>query len=91
MSYGISPAPLAIKTLTILGCFLDNVGYRDVPLLDRYFSLLLEGTDVSFAEVAAYKLLLVHLLTFLVLDPGFYICKLIPDRNEALEAVLFIG
>lgn len=39
------------KTLTILGCFLDNVGYRDVPLLDRYFALLLEGTDVSFAEV----------------------------------------
>ncbi|KAI9462941.1 hypothetical protein F5148DRAFT_1212253 [Russula earlei] len=39
-----------IKTLTILGCFLDNVGYRDVPLLDRYFALLLEGTDVSFAE-----------------------------------------
>lgn len=46
-----SPAPLAIKTLTILGCFLDNVGYRDVPLLDRYFSLLLGGADVSFAEV----------------------------------------
>ncbi|KAI0296143.1 hypothetical protein BC826DRAFT_1005479 [Russula brevipes] len=40
-----------IKTLTILGCFLDNVGHRDVPLLDRYFSLLLEGTDVSFAEI----------------------------------------
>ncbi|KAF8274047.1 hypothetical protein EI94DRAFT_1714621 [Lactarius quietus] len=39
------------KTLTILGCFLDNVGYRDIPLLDRYFALLLEGTDVSFAEV----------------------------------------
>ncbi|KAH9081608.1 hypothetical protein EDB83DRAFT_2512470 [Lactarius deliciosus] len=39
------------KTLTILGCFLDNVGYRDVPLLDRYFALLLEGTDVSFAEI----------------------------------------
>jgi len=40
-----------IKTLSILGCFLDNVGYRDVPLLDRYFTLLLEGMDVSFAEI----------------------------------------
>jgi proteasome activator subunit 4 len=39
------------KTLTVLGCFLDNVGYRDVPLLDRYFALLLEGADVSFGEV----------------------------------------
>jgi hypothetical protein len=54
MPYGISPVQLAIKSLTILGCFLDTVGYRDVPLLDRYFALLLEGTDVSFAEVAAY-------------------------------------
>lgn len=44
-------APLVTKTLTILVCFLDNAGYRDVPLLDRYFALLLEGTDVSFAEV----------------------------------------
>ncbi|KAH9964279.1 hypothetical protein BC827DRAFT_1190239 [Russula dissimulans] len=40
-----------IKVLTILGCFLDNIGCRDIPLLDRYFALLLEGTDVSFAEI----------------------------------------
>jgi proteasome activator subunit 4 len=48
--YGDS-AFATIKSLTILGCFLDNVGYRDVPLLDRYFALLLGGTDVSFAEI----------------------------------------
>jgi len=55
LPYHTSPAPLVIKTLSILGCFLDNVGYRDVPLLDRYFSLLLGGMDVSFAEVPSYK------------------------------------
>lgn len=51
LPYGNLPAPLAIKTLKILGCLLDYVGYRDVPLLDRYFPLLLGGSDVSFAEV----------------------------------------
>jgi proteasome activator subunit 4 len=56
LPYGNSLASLAIKTLTILGCFLDYVGYRDVPLLDRYFALLLGGTDVSFAEVASYDI-----------------------------------
>ncbi|KAI0275116.1 hypothetical protein BC834DRAFT_851157 [Gloeopeniophorella convolvens] len=40
-----------IKTLTILGCFLDNVGYRDANLLDRYFALLLDNTNVGFAEM----------------------------------------
>ena len=90
--YGTSPASLVIKTLTILGCFLDNVGYRDVPLLDRYFALLLEGTDVSFAEVARLPTcLLVPLLTFTALDQGFHFCESIHDRNEALEAILFIG
>jgi hypothetical protein len=64
LPYGNSPASLAIKTLTILGCFLDNVGYRDVPLLDRYFALLLGGTDVSFAEVAGYSISARRLVDF---------------------------
>ena len=51
LPYGNLPAPLAIKTIKILGCFLEYVGYRDVPLLDRYFPILLGGADVSFAEV----------------------------------------
>jgi proteasome activator subunit 4 len=91
MPYGTSPAPLAIKTLTIFGCFLDNVGYRDVPLLDRYFALLLEGTDVSFAEVAACTISARPLVDFSGLDQGFHICKFIHDRNEALEAVVSIS
>ena len=89
--YGNSPASLAIKTLAILGCFLDNVGYRDVPLLDRYFALLLRGTDVSFAEVAVVAFLLVDLLTFIALDQGFHICKSIHDCNEAMETDLPIS
>src|SRR6266849_9121535 len=64
LPHGNSPVPLAIKSLTILGCFLDYVGYRDVPLLDRYFALLLEGMDVSFAEVAAYSISARRLVDF---------------------------
>lgn len=70
---------------------MDNVGYRDVPLLDRYFSLLLGGTDVSFAEVVVYNLSARSLVDLSALDQGFHICKFIHNRNEALEAVLFIG
>jgi proteasome activator subunit 4 len=71
LPYGNSPAPLAIKSLTILGCFLDNVGYRDVPLLDRYFALLLGGTDVSFAEVARYNISTRWLVDFYCFRSGF--------------------
>jgi hypothetical protein len=71
MLYGISLVQLAIKTLTILGCFLDNVGYRDVPLLDRYFALLLEGTDVSFAEVAACTIPVHPIVDFYCFRLGF--------------------
>lgn len=62
---------LAIKTLTILGCFLDTVGYRDVPLLNRYFAILLGGTDVSFAEVAAYNISARRLVDFYCFRSGF--------------------
>ena len=70
LSYGNSLPPLAIKTLTILGCFLDYVGYRDVPLLDRYFPLLLGGTDVSFAEVP-YNMSARRLFDFCYFRSGF--------------------
>ena len=65
-----SPAPLAIKTLTILSIFLDYVGYRDVPLLDRYFPIFLGGMDVSFAEVVIYSILLVKFLTYFFFRSG---------------------
>ena len=71
LPYGYSSAPLAIKTLTILGCFLDTVGYRDVPLLNRYFAILLGGTDVSFAEVAAYNISVRRLVDFYRFRSGF--------------------
>jgi proteasome activator subunit 4 len=70
LPYGNSPALLAIKTLTVLGCFLDNVGYRDVPLLDRYFAILLGGTDVSFAEVATYSISACRLVDFYCFRSG---------------------
>jgi len=71
LPYGTSSAPLAIKSLTILGCFLDNVGYRDIPLLDRYFPLLLGGMDVSFAEVTAYNVSARLLVDFYCFRSGF--------------------
>jgi hypothetical protein len=64
LRYGNLRAPLAIKTLTILAIFLDYVGYRDVPLLDRYFPVFLGGMDVSFAEVPIYNALLVNFFDF---------------------------
>lgn len=63
LPHGNSPATLAIKTLSILAIFLDYVGYRDVPLLDRYFPVFLGGMDVSFAEVPIYNSLLLSFLT----------------------------
>jgi proteasome activator subunit 4 len=69
--YGSLPASSAIKTLTILGCFMDYVGYRDVPLLDRYFALLFGGMDVSFAEVATYNISARRLVDFYYFRSGF--------------------
>jgi hypothetical protein len=50
---------------------MDYVGYRNVPLLDRYFALLLGGTDVSFAEVAAYNISAHRLVDFYYFRSGF--------------------
>ena len=81
------------KALTIVGCFLDNVGHRDLPLLDRYFALLLEGTDVSFAEVIPCKpnSACSCLYRLVSIGQGFNFYESIRDCDQALEALLSIS
>ncbi|KAI0067754.1 hypothetical protein BV25DRAFT_1834775 [Artomyces pyxidatus] len=39
------------KSLTILGCFLEYVGFRDTNLLDQYFDMFMENINIGFAEM----------------------------------------
>ena len=54
---GISwPPPLVTKSLTMLGCFMDYVGYRDPQLGDKYFKMFLENCNVGYAEVSVLRI-----------------------------------
>ncbi|ETW87560.1 hypothetical protein HETIRDRAFT_469691 [Heterobasidion irregulare TC 32-1] len=39
------------KSLTMLGCFMDYVGYRNPQLGDKYFKMFLENCNVGYAEM----------------------------------------
>ena len=39
------------KSLAIIGCYMDFVGFRDQQLADKYLSLFLDNSNTGFAEV----------------------------------------
>ncbi|KAI0034963.1 hypothetical protein K488DRAFT_83562 [Vararia minispora EC-137] len=41
------------KSLSMLGCFVDYVGFRDPHLVERHFELFLSNANIAYAELRA--------------------------------------
>ncbi|THH18097.1 hypothetical protein EW146_g2829 [Bondarzewia mesenterica] len=39
------------KSFSILGCYMDTVGFRDPQLADNYFNMFLDNCNVGYAEM----------------------------------------
>ncbi|KAI0322307.1 hypothetical protein OF83DRAFT_1161297 [Amylostereum chailletii] len=53
LDFQSSSAFAMTKSLTMVSCFMDYVGYRDMDLVDKHFRIFLENTNVAYAEMRA--------------------------------------